>query len=506
MTSLRLAPGGTGSLVEQLKQEIERRVRNGVLRPGDRLPSARGLAGELGIHRGTVAAAYSELAEDGILASHVGRGTFVTEEAARILPAASPEGGTFRWRDHFAGFEPPPRVAEIETALARSGEPGMISFVRNIPDEALFPAEAFRKSLNEVLREQGGALLSYAAPEGHDVFLEFVREYLARERGVGMAEDQLLIVNGSQQAMDLIARTFLRPGDTVLVEEPSYSGALDLFRGHGARFVSVPVDAEGILVEEMEPVLARERPKLIYLMPTFQNPTGGCLSPARRHEVVRLSARYEVPVVEDDFDGELWFDEPPPPPLKSIPGSEGVLYIGTPSKMLFPGLRIGWIAAEAPVVRRLSRVRRVADLSGSPLLQAALARFASTGALLRHMKMVRRAYGERLEKLLEALARDMPPGITWTTPRGGLSLLVSLPEGLDSGDLLRDAAEEGVLFTPGQMFFVNDGARHLRLSFGSVPTEKVGEGAKRLARAVRRALGRGPRRTRSRGGLSLPTV
>jgi 2-aminoadipate transaminase len=266
------------------------------------------------------------------------------------------------------------------------------------------------------------------------------------------------------------------------------------------------VDAEGVRVDEMESVLARERPKLVYLMPTFQNPTGGCLSPARRHEVVRLSARYEVPVIEDDFDGELYFDEAPPHPVKSIPGSEGVLYIGTPSKMLFPGLRVGWIAAEAPVVRRLSRVRRVADLSGSPLLQAALARFAATGALSRHMKLVRKAYGERMQVLLDALGRDMPPGVTWTTPRGGLSILLSLPEGQDSGELLREAVEGGVLYTPGQMFYLNDGARHLRLSFGSVPTDQVGEGAKRLARVVRRALGRGPGRSRTRNGLSLPTV
>jgi DNA-binding transcriptional MocR family regulator len=306
--------------------------------------------------------------------------------------------------------------------------------------------------------------------------------------------------------MDLVGRAFLRPGDTVLVEEPSYHGALELFRGYGIRFVTVPVDDEGVRVEEMEPVLARERPKLVYLMPTFQNPTGGCLSASRREHVVRLSDRYEVPVVEDDFDGELYFDSPPPPPLKSLPGSEGVLYIGTPSKMLFPGLRVGWIVAEEPVIRRLSRIKRVADLSGSPLLQAAFARFAGSGALGRHMTLVRRTYGERLSRLLEALARHMPPGVTWTRPRGGLSLLVSLPDGIDTSELLEEAAAEGVLYSPGRLFFVGDGGEHLRLSFGAVPTERVGEGVKRLARVVRRALGR-PRGQPTRlRGVSLPPV
>jgi DNA-binding transcriptional MocR family regulator len=267
------------------------------------------------------------------------------------------------------------------------------------------------------------------------------------------------------------------------------------------------VDEDGVRVEDMEPVIARERPKLVYVMPTFQNPTGSCLSEARRDALVRLSARYEVPVVEDDFDGELfYFERRPPAPLKSRAHSEGVIYIGTPSKMLFPGLRLGWIAAAEPVARRLARIRQIADLSGSPLLQAALARFAESGELDRHMPRVREAYGRRLARLIEALTRQMPQGVSWTRPRGGLSLLLTLPEGLDSGRLLTEAAAAGVLYSPGRMFFVGDGARYLRLSFGNVATERVEEGVKRLAGVLRRALDRKIASSPRARGVSLPPV
>jgi DNA-binding transcriptional MocR family regulator len=256
----------------------------------------------------------------------------------------------------------------------------------------------------------------------------------------------------------------------------------------------------------MESVLARERPKMIYVMPTFQNPTGSCLSPARREALVKLASRFEIPLVEDDFDGELYYDGPPPPALKTHPESDAVIYIGTPSKMLFPGLRIGWVAGPEPVIRHLSSIKQMADLSGSQLLQAALARFAQSGGLKKHMTRVREAYGERVTRLLSALEKHMPKGVTWTRPRGGLSLLITLPAGVDTGELLEEAVDKGVLFTPGRLFFVNGGANHLRLTFGNIPTQDVEEGVKRLARVLRRALGRPAARTRAASGVSLPPV
>jgi GntR family transcriptional regulator/MocR family aminotransferase len=506
-TNLALDKGAPGTLRTKLKDEILRRIRLGMLRPGDRLPPSRGLAEELAVNRGTVSAVYDELVQEGVLASHVGRGTFVSPEVSLdVLGPALPGDGRFRWRDHFADDEPLPRERVLLTEALSRRKADIISFAGLVPDETLFPAETFRKALNDVLREQGASLLSYGPPNGHDVFLDFLREYLAEERGVRVEGQELLVVNGSQQALDLLGRAFLRPGDPVLVEAPTYYGAVEIFRGYGARLISVPVDGQGLVVEEMEPVLARERPKLIYVMPTYQNPTGSCLAPARREALVRLAAQYETPLVEDDFDGELYYDEPPPPALKSQPGAADVIYIGTPSKMLFPGLRIGWVVAPGPVVRYLSHRKQVSDLSGSQLLQVALARFARSGGLQKHMRRVRDAYGVRVDRLLRALRRYMPKGVSWTRPRGGLSLLVALPENADTSEILEQAAKEGVLFTPGRLFFVDGGARYLRLSFGNVATEDVGEGVKRLARVIRRALGRTVRRTAAVQEVTLPPV
>lgn len=503
----RLNREAPGSLKGKLRQEILRHIRLGLLRPGDRLPPSRGLADELEVNRGTVSAVYDEMVETGVLSSHVGRGTFVSLEISLDgLGPQDPVNGRFRWRDHFIETEPLPRERTLLAEATAWGKKDVISFAGLVPDESLFPANAFRKALNAVLTEHGGSILSYGPPDGHHAFLEFLRGYLAEQRGVEVGENELLTVNGSQQALDLLGRAFLRPGDTVVVEEPTYYGVLEIFRGYGARLVGVPVDSEGIVVEAMESVLARERPKLVYVMPTFQNPTGGCLSPARREALVRLTARYEIPLVEDDFDGGLYYGSPPPPSLKSYPESRGVIYIGTPSKMLFPGLRIGWIAAPKPVIQHLSHMKQVSDLSGSQLLQAGLTRFAENGGLNKHMKMIRETYGERLQRLLQLLDKHMPKGVTWTRPQGGLSLLITLPENVDSTELLEDAGRVGVLFTPGRLFFVNGGANHVRLSFGTVATPDLEEGVKRLARVFRRGMGRTSRMAGQPSGVSLPPV
>ncbi|NNF06969.1 MAG: PLP-dependent aminotransferase family protein [Candidatus Eisenbacteria bacterium] len=472
-----------GPLFLKVKEEILRQIRLGGLRPGDRLPPTRQLATELGLNRGTVSVAYEQLVDEGVLESHVGRGTYVaTELTMDALGISNGASSEYKWVDHFAGIDPPP------PNLYPQVNGNLIPFHRNVPDEALFPIDTFRVSLDESLSIEGERLLSYAPKAGHPKFVSFLIDYLAENRLGGVSQNEVLVVNGSQQALDLIGRAFLRPGDTVVVENPSYSGALELFRSFGARIIGVDMDEFGLRIDEAEKILARERPKFIYTMPTFQNPTGRNLASARREQLVRLAARYEVPVIEDDFDGELFYDNPPPPTLKSLPGNQGVIYIGTPSKMLFPGLRIGWIVAEDAVVEHLGRVKQIADLSSSQLLQAAFARFAQSGALSKHKDRVRRAYKERRDQLLQSLEKRMPEGCSWSRPGGGMSLLVSLPSHLRADRVLEITADQGVLFSPGSWFFVNRGHHHLRLCFGSVPVEQIDTGVKVLADAVKREL------------------
>jgi DNA-binding transcriptional MocR family regulator len=501
--SISLDRSSPGTLKDKLKEALLGQIRVGKLRAGDRLPPTRILADDLNLNRGTVSSAYDELVAEGVLSAHVGRGTYVEG-----LPAekAGPNGGPFRWTDHFSDVEAVPRERELLAQASRRAGPDMISFAGLVPDESLYPVRALGQALGQVLEEEGAPLLAYGPPGGHDAFVDFLRRYLAEERGVVQGENELLVVNGSQQALDLLARAFVRPGDTVLVEEPSYFGALEIFRGYGARLVGVPVDDQGMTVSGLETTLTRERPKLIYVMPTFQNPTGSTLPASRREELVRLAARYHVPIIEDDFDGELYFDEAPPRPLKSLPGSDPVIYIGTPSKMLFPGLRIGWVAGAEPVIKRLSRIKQVSDLSGSPLLQAALARFAEAGELKKHMPVVRKAYGRRMRRLLSALEEHMPGGVTWTRPKGGLSILISLPSGIDATEILPQAIERGVMFTPGRLFFVSDGANHLRLSIGRVSEDAIEPGARRLGEVIREALARSNGVGRRERGAVLPPV
>jgi len=500
--NITLDRSAPGTLKDKLKDALLNQIRSGALRSGERLPPTRILADQLGLNRGTVSSAYDDLVAEGVLNAHVGRGTYVEG-----LPVdGNLRQGPFRWSDHFTDLELVPRERELLAQATRAAGPDTVSFAGLVPDETLYPVRALGKALSEVLDEYGAPLLAYGPPGGHDAFLDFLRGYLAEERGVVQGEQELLVVNGSQQAVDLLARAFLRAGDTVLVEEPSYFGALEIFRGYGTRLVGIPVDEHGLTVNGLEAVLAREHPKLMYVMPTFQNPTGSTLPASRREELVRLSSRYQIPLIEDDFDGELYYDEVPPRPLKSLPGSEGVIYIGTPSKMLFPGLRIGWVAAAEPVIRRLSRIKQVTDLSGSPLLQAALARFANDGELKKHMPVVRKAYGRRMRRLLASLEEHMPQGVTWTHPKGGLSILVSLPAGLDSSELLPEAIAKGVMYTPGRLFFTRDGANHMRLSIGRTNEQSVEIGARRLGEVLREALAKSKKVGRRERGAVLPPV
>jgi 2-aminoadipate transaminase len=311
------------------------------------------------------------------------------------------------------------------------------------------------------------------------------------------------VVSGSQQGLDLIGRALIAPGDAVVVEEPTYSGALALFRMLGARLLPVPMSEEGLDVEQLAGLLARERPRLVYTIPTFHNPTGQTLSPRRRARLLEICAAAGVPVVEDDSDGELRFEGEEIPPLAAWPGAEGVIYMGTFSKLFFPGLRLGWVLADAPIIQHLEATKRVTDLHTPLLLQAAMARFGES-ATCRHLAdQVRTRYRARRDAMLASLAEEMPDGLSWTRPQGGLSLMVDLPAHANAADLLVRAVEEGVVFAPGQLFAAGGGGTsRLRLTYGNVEEEEIREGIARLGRAVRAELA-GGERERDRRTLAL---
>jgi DNA-binding transcriptional MocR family regulator len=486
-------------LARQIQAHLERLMREGLLPSGAKLPATRELADELGVNRATVVLAYEELVAAGLARARVGQGTFVAERPAERVPSEIPparRGGTIEWSEIFS------RTAQIigaedERRRAATGPPaaggGVISFAGGMPDSALFPTEGFRRALNEVIRREGEALLQYYPVAGYPPLRRYLSTYLLRF-GLEASPDEILIVNGSQQGFDLIARTLVDPGDTVAIEEPTYPRAMQVFRSFGAQLTAVPWDEAGPRPEAFERVLERHGPKLFYCQPSCHNPTGLGITVETGRKLLAAAARHQVPIVEDGFDGSLYYGSRPPGPLKAHDTNGVVIYIGTFSKILFPGLRLGWLVAPPPVIERLQAAKQLADLHTSALIQAAVHCFCERRLLDRHAARVVREYRRRREMLLGALARRMPASTTWTEPTGGFSLWLTLPEGITATRLLPLALERGVAFTPGDVFFLNgSGTRHLRLSFSSTPTDDIERGVQRLAEAVREAQRRRPR-------------
>jgi 2-aminoadipate transaminase len=485
--SLQLDRTSPMPLARQIQGQIERLIREGWLGPGVKLPATRELAQALGVNRTTVALAYEELVAAGRARAHVGQGTFVAVAPAGVARPAPPAPARvpldwsrlFSRSAHIGGSG-----AERRAALPGGPRP-LVSFAEGTPDSGLFPTDAFRRVLNQVVRAEGSALLQYPpGGDGYPPLRAYLATYLLRV-GVEARADDILVVNGSQQGFDLIARTFIDPGDVVAMEQPTYPRAIDVFRAAGAQLVPVPWDREGPSAEALEQVLSRHRPKLFYCQPTAHNPTGLTMTPEAARRVLDTAARHHVPIVEDGFDGSLYYGERRPLPLRAIDRDGLVLYIGTFSKVLFPGLRLGWLVAPPPVAERLRAAKQLADLGTSPLIQAAVHRFCERRLLDRHVARIAREYDRRRTALLDALGRHMPEGVSWTEPKGGFSLLLTLPEGCDAVTLLPRALRRGVGFTPGARFFAGGGGeRTARLSFSSVAVRRIDEGIRRLAESI----------------------
>ncbi|MBX6342882.1 MAG: PLP-dependent aminotransferase family protein, partial [Thermomicrobiaceae bacterium] len=343
----------------QISRQIRERIESGELPPGTRLPPERRLAAMLGVNRTTVVNAYRELAAEGLVYGHVGRGTMVADGAAP------------RWPERRASRAIPwgqlltPATAPLSDPLLRdtsivAGRSDVISFATGIPSPDLYPVEQIGNLLDEGLHDAGPALLQYCPTEGYPPLRQAVADWLGRE-GRPVAAERVLIVTGSQQGLYLLARALLEPGDLVAVEAPTYLGALQIFRAVGARLLPIPVDQDGMRVGLLEDLILRRRPKLIYTLPTFQNPTGATMTLDRRRRLLALASRYQIPIIEDDPYGELRFEGRPVPRLRTLDEHDTVIYLSTVSKILFPGFRVGWVCGPRPVIDRLAHVKQLVD-------------------------------------------------------------------------------------------------------------------------------------------------
>lgn len=403
------------------------------------------------------------------------------------------------WADRFAQRTERMTSSVIRELLKLLEDPAIISFAGGLPAPEVFPRERIELAARRVLEEHGDSALQYGATEGYRPLRELLVRHMARY-GIDVGPENVLVTTGSQQGLDLIGKLLLNPGDHVATEEPTYLGALQAFTGYQAEYLPVPIDDEGMLVDRLEDVL-RAAPKFIYVLPNFQNPGGVTLSLDRRRRLVELAERYGTPVVEDDPYGQLRYEGDHLPPLVKLDADRSgcahgersfrgrVLYLGTLSKTLAPGLRIGWVVAPEEVIVKLAQMKQGADLHTSTFAQMVAYETARGGFLDRHVRRIRAVYGARRDAMLQALARHFPAGVRWTRPQGGLFLWVTLPEGADAAALLPLALTEKVAFVPGSAFHPRGGGGNtFRLNFSYCSPEVIEEGIGRLGAVLRRHL------------------
>ena len=403
------------------------------------------------------------------------------------------------WTSRYALRAKGIKSSAIRELLKITQRPEVISFAGGLPAPDIFPVERFREACCKVLEQSAKLALQYGATEGYEPLREMIARHTSRYKIHAQAEN-VLITSGSQQALDLIGKLLINPGDRVLVEAPTYLGALQAFNVYGPEYVSVPSDEDGIRTELLEKPL-RSGPKFMYVLPNFQNPGGTTLSEGRRHELVLLADRFGIPIIEDDPYGQLRYEGEHLTPLvvldrENLRRDNGysignVIYLSTFSKTLAPGLRLGWIVAPPEVIAKLVQLKQGADLHTSTFAQIVAYEVARDGFLDEHVKLIRRVYRERRDVMLQALQEFFPPEVTWTHPKGGLFLWITLPNGMDCQKLFETALKENVAFVPGDSFYANDaaeGQRHMRLNFSYGQPEQIREGIRRLSVAVKRQM------------------
>lgn len=389
------------------------------------------------------------------------------------------------WADRVATMEDP----AVKSLLKLTQRTDITSFAGGLPSAATFPVDRLAAAYSAVLAEQGGAALQYSLAEGYPPLREWLAARLAR-LGIACGPENIVVTSGSQQAIDFIGRLLLNPGDAIAVENPAYLAALQPFRSYQASFLPVPVDSEGMDVDALAAILKQKRPKFIYVNPTFQNPTGVTLSHERRRLLGELAARHEIPLLEDNPYGELRFGGADIPPVKSLADSDWAMYTGTFSKVIAPGLRIGWFVAHPAVAGKVAAAKQLSDILTNSLTQRAVHRYLTDNDLDAHIATITDRYRRQRDAMLAAMAAHFPPAVTWTKPEGGMFVWVTLPAGLDARDLLTAAIDEAkVAYVPGTPFHTDGGGHNtFRLTFANAGEEEITAGIGRLGALLARRV------------------
>jgi DNA-binding transcriptional MocR family regulator len=471
--------GGT-SITQQLVERFEAAIESGELAPGEKLPPTRRLAEDAGINHLTAARVYRRLAEDGYVTASVGRGTFVRA----LTPAASAEAGD-DWQTYVLPDRVPTYQEEVlSDSFRRAREEGMISLATGFPSPRFHPTEQLAEITAEVFVEVGSDAIAYLNPEG----LPELREEIAaggRKYGFATSADEIVVTSGGQQAIDLVARATLEPGDVAVIESPTFVGSIQAIRATGARVIGVPVDRDGMDVSALEQVLARHEVKLVAIQTACQNPTGVDLSPERRTRLIELARERNFFILEDGVYAALRYEGEPTKALRAeAPGH--VLHVNSLSKVVGGGLRVGWVAGRGPVLDRLTMLKQGNDFHTSTLTQHISARFLATDYYRENLERSLPYYRERRDVLCAAVEHHLAGEVRIERPRGGHHLWVTLERPCEERSFYAEAVRHGVAFTPGGAVTVDRrGPTTLRLSFSLLEPEDLEEGVKRLARALR---------------------
>lgn len=470
----RDAPAG---LARQLASRLQELIVHGELAAGDRLPPSRTLADWLGIGRITVTTAYAQLAADGFVTARPGAGTFV----AAVPPGAptAPPPSLSAWgRQALA-------AGRAERAAAEPRGDFDFGFGRVFPHS--FPYDVWRRLLARYLSTDDTMLARYGSPAGFEPLRRALADYVATARNIHCRPEQIIIVNGTQQAIDLLARLLLNPGDRVAVESPGYVDAYELLRVYQAQLLPVAVDGDGLQVAHLP---ADGRVALVYVTPANQFPLGGTLALPRRLALLDWAAQHGAFILEDDYDSELRYDGRLVTALQAVDTGGRVIYLGTFSKVLFPALRLAYVILPDALVTPFYAAKRLVDRGSPTLTQAAVADFLAEGHFARHMRRLRQTYGARRDVLVAALARHLGDVVSFVDAPAGLHVTVQLPDRVDEARLVRDAAEAGLILHPGAGYHVTPGPPSLLLGFSGIAADRIDDGIRRLAGVIRSHGGR----------------
>ncbi len=473
----------------QIVHKISGLIENDTLRIGSALPATRILAEKLGINRSTVYEAYQELYALGYVESRPGSYTRVRSRPKITARTKLPDQGLIDWGKITSS--PSRRLYEIFERQRKDIMPpapeGAIDLNRLEIDDRLFPVDEFRRCVNNVLSQKGGDLLRYGDYRGYGP----LREYVARRsqaHGIAVNSEEILITNGAQQAIDLVFRLFTVPGQAVAFESPTYSLVLPLFESHGIRPLKIPMNENGLDLGHLEKTLKKDRPAFLYTIPNFHNPTGITTTQAHRETLLSICEEKKLPIIEDGFEEEMKYFGKVTLPIKSMDKNKIVVYLGTFSKVLFPGVRLGWIAAEKECVQRVTAIKRFSDLSTSNVIQAALYEFCRQGHYELHIRRMHRSFRKRMTAALESLEHNIPRElVSWTEPTGGYLIWLKLKKKHSDERVFQEIClRNGVKVSPGSHFFYDHTPDiHFRISISMLDEEEINAGIVALGRAIR---------------------